>query len=534
MTIIKRLILTLTIALAALIFIGAFGLSSLKHSQERFEYMAWQALDSFSTLKHTKGAVSTMRTSLLKLFLTKDEAKKQELERVIANDRIEVRKGLDDYQKTLYDDTDRKMFEADKAALEAYFEQVDSALAKLHQNDLEGAIAVGLGGNGTALGKALDDHFDYNIQIGKQLNQTNNAEFQRTIWIFAGVILLATLLTVVQSIALFRVIRNGLNSIRHTLQDVKSSLDFTRRAPVLRQDEIGQTAQAFNELLAHLQDSLKSIFHSANEVAAASTQLTQAASQVSSAATTQSQASANVAATVEQMTVSVNQVAHRANEAHTLAREAGELAQTGSETIVQSISDIREIASSVQTASENIRELEGHTAQVSSVVQVIKDVADQTNLLALNAAIEAARAGETGRGFAVVADEVRKLAERTTASTQEIANTIQAMSKSSLRATEFMQAAEQLVANGVERADGADQAIRQIGESTNNSVSMVSEITSAIHEQGAASTNIATQIERIAQMSEESSAAAEQTAASANLLDELAKAQITTLRQYVL
>ena len=301
---------------------------------------------------------------------------------------------------------------------------------------------------------------------------------------------------------------------------------------VVKSGDTQSMMAAMKSMRNSLAQAVGGIRDGSNDVLGASAQLSSAAARVADASRQQSDAASSMSAATEELTVSISQVADNANQARQIAEKAGEISIEGNSVVEHATRSMESINEFVVHSTGIIRSLGDESSRISSIVNVIKEIADQTNLLALNAAIEAARAGEQGRGFAVVADEVRKLAERTTLSTREISEMIETIQQRAGEAVGSMEEGTERVAEGVTQANTVRELMDRLNDETKGVMAAINDINSALSEQRSASNLIAGQVEKIAQMAEDNSTSVNQVAASAQHMESLASNMSSIVKHF--
>jgi methyl-accepting chemotaxis protein len=337
--------------------------------------------------------------------------------------------------------------------------------------------------------------------------------------------LAAILITVVTSTGIMiSITRNMANvaEIVNVLGELRRNNLAVPDMEVKAEDEIGRACRALNEMKEALREMVEKISFTAEHLASASEELSSTAELQARGAETQSGQAGQVAAAMQEMSATVAQVSDNCNQAAESSRKAADLARRGGQTVEVVLTAMRSIADSVGATAQKVEDLGQSSERIGQIIEVIDDIADQTNLLALNAAIEAARAGEQGRGFAVVADEVRKLAERTTAATREVAQTIQRVQSGTQMAVAAMGAGTRQVEGGVKVTGEAGSALREIIEASERTGDMINQIATAATEQSSTSDEINRNMEQMASLVKQSSDGAQQSAQACRDLSRLA------------
>jgi methyl-accepting chemotaxis protein len=290
--------------------------------------------------------------------------------------------------------------------------------------------------------------------------------------------------------------------------------------------------------VAQMQSNLREMIHSiqqgAVELGHAAVGLSGQMHQLDSASQQTSDATTATAAAIEEMSVTIEHISYSAGETEKNSASSTQLAAEGEQLVNDAAKAIQDVSVRVEEASGMIEGLVKRTHEIDSIASVIKNIASQTNLLALNAAIEAARAGEQGRGFAVVADEVRNLAQRTSLATEEITSMITSIQNDTGSVVISMNAVTPQVLQGVQMAEKAATALRDINREASATLVQVREVATSTTEQSLASASVAENIERISNMVEATAESVGQANSNVQSLERLAQELKTSVSRFVL
>jgi methyl-accepting chemotaxis protein len=307
-------------------------------------------------------------------------------------------------------------------------------------------------------------------------------------------------------------------SIMQTINGMVTSIskvadgDLTTRFQENTEDELKLIQKSMNQMMEKFQNIVSHVTKATENIVSASEQSAHNASLTSANTSKQSGQIEEVATAVEEMSATVNEIAENTSNTANETKNVSKDTNNGQTILNETIEAMASLVEETKNTRDVITQLETHSDNISTVLEVIRSIADQTNLLALNAAIEAARAGEQGRGFAVVADEVRTLAGRTQESTAEINQIIDDLQHGAHNAVSVIERNVELTNTTSEKANSAGEILATISLEVENITDMNIQIASAVEEQATVAEQISSNVTGIHTISNETHKGSEENA----------------------
>jgi methyl-accepting chemotaxis protein len=441
------------------------------------------------------------------------------------------------YLNGMYKDT--KQAEYAKELLEAVNEYVDmfsDAAADAKNTDLSTSSHMEMMSSYSTVtadtGKVKQKIFAYTdelIDVYQQSSIESHQSVQKitktSIYTSLFNIALIVLLSIFVFLLILRVVVRPINHLITITQRISSG-DLTEEIHVKSKDEIGKLMLNFKKMVENLKSLVLDVQINASKVTAASEELSSNALEnkhvsdiisetvenVAIGANQQMNDTRETAKSVEEMAVGINHIAEISMIVSQTSNETTEKSEYGNQTIHKAIGQMNAIQDSVHISSERVKDLGDHSKEISTIVELITQIASQTNLLALNAAIEAARAGEHGKGFAVVADEVKKLAEKSALSAHQISHIIHEIQRKTEETVSSMVKGTEEVRSGMIVVNEAGEVFNQILESTKKVEEQIQEVSAASEQLSANTQTITNMVETTTIIASKSSQSAQNVA----------------------
>ncbi|WP_428718885.1 methyl-accepting chemotaxis protein [Undibacterium curvum] len=489
MSIAKRLYLLIGIFFLVMITVSGFGIMQMSKIFTITNFSNINTVPSVIEIGNAFRAAASTRAQMWQHISVTEPDRKASLLKSINEKHQEVLNSFLRYEKEdIGDDKDGALLEKSRKAYDEFAAMRTKALALSAEGKQDEARDFVLANQAipARMGDAMDEHKDYNAELGKKSAEEALATMRSSTWFSAFFTLAGLIAVLIFGTILVRKIVASLNYAIQVAETVSSG-DLTSDIQVNSQDEAGKVLLALKEMNASLLNIVSQVRSSTDNIASASGEIATGNMDLSSRTEQQAGSLEETASSMEELTSTVRQNADNARQANQLAVSASEIAMKGGDVVAQ-------VVDTMSGINESAR-------KIVDIIGVIDGIAFQTNILALNAAVEAARAGEQGRGFAVVAAEVRNLAQRSASAAKEIKVLIDdSVGK---------------VERGTQLVGEAGATIKEVVNSVRRVTDVVTEITAASQEQTAGLDQINIAITQMDETTQQNAALVEQAAAAA-------------------
>ena len=534
MTIGKKLTAGFAVLGLMVAFIGGFSLLEFSNMNRAAIGFTDSILPAVNRTNDIGDSISELRRYELALFLVASDPQKRAEYRTTAAQLVErLKQQMIDHDKTIWvqDVEERRTFDIVKGDWASYL-ALHQQVKQLQDSGLMSEAQTVFMDQGIPLynnlHKSVAELIRINHGYATESRKVVVASYDSAKLSVTIALVLGLGLVVVLSMVLTRQIRDPLIMLARQAQRIangelgQGELQQWIRDSRFNRDELGQLGSAINRMQGSLSDLVSEIAGSVSQLSSAVEEVSAISSQSASGMAIQQNEVSQVATAMNEMQSTVNEVARNTTDAMSAAKDASRTSAAGSEVVRSSIASIEEVSVKIEQAGTVVQQLEADSANISVVLDVIRDIAGQTNLLALNAAIEAARAGEQGRGFAVVADEVRSLAQRTQDSTAEISKMIELLQSRAAEAGNAMQLSRHQMQESVGLARDAGTSIDTINGAVVRITDMNTLIATATEEQNAVTEELNRSIVNIHNAADENAQGAHQIAQACGELSKLA------------
>ncbi|MGQ7858950.1 methyl-accepting chemotaxis protein [Pseudomonas sp. 32A] len=519
-----RASLSFGVLASLLIVVGLFGLGQMAKLRESALIIEESWMPSIENIHDSAAYVASIRLEALRLLTTDDSRVRDNSKNLITRQRGDLEELLKRHETLLSNEQERDLLKQLKANVATYMTIVAQMIQLVDQDQQQNAMDLlnsRLAPQGMVLNKSLEDMITFNQKGVEDAAESAAQMYTSAQWVVGSIIVTALMATLLLAWLLTRSITAPIGQALTVARTIASG-DLSRPIVVEGKDEPAQLLSALATMQTNLQDTIRGISESSQQLASAAEEMSSVMEQSTRGLQAQNDEIEQAATAVTQMSAAVDEVAGNAVSSAEASKASDEDSKHGHYQISETISSIQNLVDEVLGASTKAEGLAVQAQDISKVLEVIRGIAGQTNLLALNAAIEAARAGEAGRGFAVVADEVRSLAQRTQDSTEEIEQMINGIQQGTQDTVGALNSSAEHAGQTLQRANSAGSALEKITAA----ISQISQrnlvIASAAEQQALVAREVDRSLVNIRDLSTQTAAGATQTSAASQELSRLA------------